>query len=292
VDAILPIGIGTNMSPSDAPMSPVVGQYFGFFDGVSRQRYDEIVAKAPFEACNLLILAFVHAVPKNDIYVAAFTNWRDNHQPPSQGDRDEDRVKLVVERARARTPSVKILISLGWGTNDVGNAARTPQQFAASFASIVQAYGLDGIDIDYESTEVDTDAMLVLAEQIEQALAKAVPQRETIMTITPAQTEGLDNRVLQTFTYTMPQTYEHGGNGTTVTWYEETLGSFDHIVYGLNSEGPEGVSDDPATFAREAKENDAAGIFAWRLDNDSLNSQGFPTFHTGIEMWKLMRTQA
>lgn len=279
------------MSPSDAPMSPVVGQYFGFFDGVSRQHYDEIVAKAPFEACNLLILAFVHAVPKNGVYVAAFTNWRDNHQSPNQGDRDEDRVKLVVERARARNPSVKILISLGWGTNDVGNAAKTPRQFAESFASIVKAYGLDGIDIDYESTEVDTDAMLVLAEQIEQALAKAVPQRAMIMTITPAETEGLDKRVLQTFTYTMPQTYEHGG-GTTVTWYEETLGSFDRIVYGLNSEGPEGTSDDPATFAREAKENDAAGIFAWRLDNDSLNSQGFPTFHTGIEMWKLMRTQA
>jgi hypothetical protein len=60
----------------------------------------------------------------------------------------------------------------------------------------------------------------------------------------------------------------------------------------LNSEGSEGIVGRPGDFAREAKENDAAGIFAWRLDNDSLNSQGFPTFHTGIEMWKLMRTQA
>jgi hypothetical protein len=280
------------MTRGDAPASPVVGQYFGFFNGVPKEHYEEIVAKAPFEDCNLLILAFVHTVERNGVYVASFTNWRDNKQPPGAGGSDEDRVKLVVKTARRRNPSLKILISLGFGSNDAGNAAKTPQPFARSLSSIVQAYGLDGIDIDYESTVVETDEMLELAEQIKQALIEVVPRREMIMTITPAETEGLDARVLQTFTYTMPQTYEHGGNGTTATWYEQTLGSFDRIVYGLNSEGPEGESDAPATFAKEAKTNQAAGIFAWRLDNDSLNPQGYPTFQTGIEMWKLMQAAA
>ena len=38
---------------------PVVGQSFGLFDGVYRERYERIVAAAPFDKCNLLILAFV-----------------------------------------------------------------------------------------------------------------------------------------------------------------------------------------------------------------------------------------
>lgn len=279
------------MTPPDAITGPVVGQFFGFFNGVPKQHYDEIVAGAPFEDCNLLVLAFVRASKKNGVYVASFTTERDNPKyPPTPGDSDEDRVKLVLKTARARNPSLKILISLGAGDNDAGNAASTPRPFAESFASIVQTYDLDGIDIDYESTEVDINHMLVLAEQIKQALAKVVPKREMIMTITPAQTSGLDRRVLQTFTYTMPQTYDHGGNGTTAEWYAKTLGSFDRIVYGLNSEGPIGSSDDPKKFAAEAKETRAAGIFAWRLDNDSLNEQGFPTFDTGIEMWKLMKS--
>jgi hypothetical protein len=108
------------------------------------------------------------------------------------------------------------------------------------------------------------------------------------MTIAPAETEGLDKSVLDTFNYTMPHTYGHGGNGTTADWYAEQLGSYARIVFGLNSEGREGTSDDPKKFADLYKQNDAAGIFAWRPDNDSLDKQGFPTFATGIEMSSLM----
>jgi hypothetical protein len=112
------------------------------------------------------------------------------------------------------------------------------------------------------------------------------------MTITPAQTDGLDTSVLEAFTYAMPQTYDHGGNGTTATWYAQQLGSYSRIVYGLNSEGYIGQSDDPKKIAVEAHHNKAAGIFAWRLDNDSVNRQGFPTFATDIEMWQLMHPAA
>lgn len=267
----------------------VVGQYFGFFDGVPKAHYEKIVATAPFDKCNLLVLAFVHAVQQNGVYVAQFTNWRDNDFPLDPNDTDTDRVKLIVKTARAKNPSIKIVISLGWGTNDAGNAASTPGPFADSVRAIVQTYGLDGFDIDYESTDVEASDMLVLAQQLQQSLGKVTPKRDMVMTITPAQTDGLDNSVLQAFTYTMPQTYDHGGNGTTVDWYEEQLGSFNRIVYGLNSEGYIGESDDPEKFADEAKSNKAAGIFAWRLDNDSVNQQtNYPTFATGIKMWTLM----
>jgi hypothetical protein len=282
---------GTPMDPTPGPIAgPVVAQYFGFFNGVSKEHYAAIVGSAPFEDCNLLILAFVHTVQVDGVSVAQFTNGRDDPSDPSTpGDTDEDRVRLVVGTARAKNPDIRILVSLGWGNNDAGSAATTPDPFAESVASIVETFGLDGFDIDFESTEVEIADMLRLAQAIREHLAAVSPDRPMVMTITPAQTEGLDRDVLGTFTYTMPQTYDHGGNGTTADWYADQLGSYDSIVLGLNSEGYIGSSDDPAKFAAACKSSGAAGIFAWRLDNDSVDpATKMPTFATGVRMWGLM----
>src|SRR6185437_13307165 len=117
-----------NGSGEARPISgPVVGQYFGLFDGVSKERYERIVAAAPFDKCNLLILAFVHTFefrPPDEggpTYVAQVTNIRDHeanrkknfHFPLDPNDTDGDRVKLIVETARKKNPSINILISLG-----------------------------------------------------------------------------------------------------------------------------------------------------------------------------------
>ena len=84
--------------------------------------------------------------------------------------------------------------------------------------------------------------------------------------------------MLEQFTYVMPQTYDHGGNGidfADARWLANQLGgSYERIVYGLDSEpavlSPE-KPDNPRKFAAQAKRNHAAGIFAWRLDNDSAD---------------------
>jgi hypothetical protein len=269
------------------PISSVVCQYFGFFDGVPKNHYAQIVKNAPFDQCNLLILAFVHAVKNNNgVYVAQFTNWRDNNFPYDPNDSDIDRVKLVVKTARQKNPNIPILISLGWGTNDAGNAASTPGPFADSVRALVQTYDLNGIDIDFESTSVEPGAMLTLAQQLRASLNKALPPRPIVMTITPAQTDGLDANVLRAFDYTMPQSY--GNNPGYADQYEEILGSYAQIVYGIDTEGYIGQTDDPTPYAAAAKTNHAAGIFGWRLDNDSLNPQNFPTYANAIKMWQLM----
>ncbi len=285
---------------------PVVAQYFGLFNGISKADYRKIVAAAPFDKCNLLILAFVRTFTferpsekGGPIYVAQFANGREEPFQLDPNDTDGDRVKLVVRLARKKNPSIKILISLGWGNgengkNDAGKAARTPVEFADSVRTLVQAYHLDGIDIDFESTDVEPAAMLTLAQEIRRSLNK-IPGRPMIMTITPAQRDGLDKDVLEQFAYVMPQTYDHCGNGTDfgdARWLANQLGgSYERIVYGLDSEpgGPDcpGTPDDPRKFAAQAKRTHAAGIFAWRLDNDSTE-QGFPTFADAIEMWRLM----
>jgi GH18 family chitinase len=283
----------------------VVGQYFTLYDGVSKEQYQRVVAAAPFDKCNLLILAFIRIFEFDrasddggTIYVAQFANGRDPvNFPLDPNDTDGDRVKLIVETARKKNSSINILISLGWGANDAGKAALTPVAFADSVRALVQAYDLNGFDIDFESTEVEPGAMLALAQEIRRSLNKIPSKRPMIMTITPAKDRrGLNKNVLEQFTYIMPQTYNHAWDGTNfkdADWYAH--GSYERIVYGLNSEGflddpDKDRPDDPKNSAAEAKKNRAAGIFAWRLNGDSIK-QGFPTFADAVEMWNLMNQQ-
>jgi len=286
-----------------------IGQYFTLYDGVSKQKYQNVVAGAPFEKCNLLILAFVGTFtidrsPKESgpIHVVQVANGRDPSTfPVNPNDTDGDRIKLIVETARKKNPSINILISLGYNSQDLEKAASTPVAFADSVRAVVQAYDLNGFDIDFENTDVKTSAMVRLAKEIRRSLNKIPSKRPMIMTITPAQDgRKLNKNVLEQFTYIMPQTYFHGGDGTNfadATWYAKQLhDKYSRIVYGLNSEGfldrpDEDRPDDPKKSADEAKKNHAAGIFAWRLNGDSVK-QGFPTFADAVEMWKLMNQQS
>jgi Glycosyl hydrolases family 18 len=282
----------------------VVGHYFTLYDGASKQKYQNVVAAAPFEKCNLLILAFVatFTIDRSSdeggpIHVVQVANGRDPGTfPINPHDTDGDRIKLIVETARKKNPSISILISLGYNNQDVGKAASAPVAFADSVRTLVQAYDLNGFDIDFENTDVKTSAMVRLAQEIRRSLNKIPSRRPVIMTITPANDgRKLNKNVLEQFTYIMPQTYFHGGDGTDftdATWYAKQLGSYERIVYGLNSEGfldrpGEDGPDDPKRSADEAKKNHAAGIFAWRLNGDSIK-QGFPTFADAVKMWKLM----
>jgi len=214
-------------------------------------------------------------------------------------DTDGDRVKLIVQTARKKNPSINILMSLGHGANDAGKAALTPVAFADSVRTLVQAYELNGFDIDFESTDVEPAAMLTLAQEIRRSLNKIPSARPMIMTITPDQKDSLNKDVLEQFTYVMPQTYGHMCSCFSfddAKWLAQQLGSYERIVYGLNSEGflghpdKERRPDDPKISVAEANKNRAAGVFAWRLNADSIK-QGFPTFADAVEMWKLMNQQ-
>jgi hypothetical protein len=279
----------TDLQAVDPISGPVVCQFFGIFDGISKDQYGRIVAKAPFDKCNLLILAFVHAV-QNDKgeYVAQFTNGRDNGFPYDPKDSDADRVNLIVQTARNKNPGIRILLSLGYDGNEVGNAASTPVPFADSVRALAETYGLNGLDIDFEFPDsIHSSALLTLAQQLRTSLNAAKPKRPVVLTITPAQKEGLDAKALQAFDYTMPQSY--GNNPSYADQYAKILNnSYSQIVYGVSTEGPIGQTNDPADYVAAAKK--AAGFFGWRLDNDSLSPPPapFPTFTNAIKMWQLM----
>src|SRR5882757_1001573 len=158
--------LGTSVA-SGAGSQPVIAQYFGIFHCTrSAEEFKAIVNAAPFGACNLLLLAFVHTVKSPDPdggYIAQFNDGREPPCPPGKPpDSDKERVALVINRARALNPTIKILLSLGYDPGDLGNAAATPSQFADSVARLVQDNVLDGFDIDYETPDGVTAEQLVV----------------------------------------------------------------------------------------------------------------------------------
>lgn len=320
-----------DIDPRGGPIQgKVMGHFFGLFHGCTQQHFQKIVASAPFDRCNLLILAFLGINQRADgAWVPVLTNGRDNcfnGGRAKAGDTDDDRIKLVMDTARAANRDVKILISFGY-CNEVIKASKSPEAFANGLAAIVQKYGLDGFDIDWEQQgKLDLDGFTsshfaTLMDHVTDALRKVVAQ--PILTICPAivyagsATDPLmDRTVLGKFTYVMPQTYQHGGIGTRADDYALKLGGYSNIVYGINGEGyvnpptwdPLQVPDDPRSSWQKAISSNAAGVFSWRLDTDSMRQatahkcdttcaagecdlEGdlqLPTYATAKAMWQLM----
>jgi hypothetical protein len=252
---------------------PVVGNYFAIFQW-SDAAFDKIVDSAPFDKTNLLIIAFVHTYEEHGNYVADYENARGSVTNIHSGEDDLARIDRLVKTARAKNPDIKILLSLGWGekSNDVGNAAKTPDVFAASVKALIERHSLDGFDIDYESVNVTPDKMLSLTKSLRNALTS-----DKIMTITPAEKTSLTSEILGYFDFVMPQTYGGNPNSDLAQDLKKLLHSYSKIVFGLSSE----ASNDPTVYARTAKDNKAAGIFAWRLDTDA-------NFKIAEKMWSLM----
>lgn len=113
-------------------------------------------------------------------------------------------------------------MSIGWSRdkNYIGNAAKNPVEFAYSVLELVNKHHFDGFDIDYESASVSNQNMYKLSE----GLRKVLSRKEKLLTITPAQTSGLNPKILELYDYVMPQTYQHDGNGTKAEPYVDITG--------------------------------------------------------------------
>src|SRR4051794_18222557 len=99
---------------------PVVGQYFGIFQ-VDTQTFREVLDAALFDKTNLLLIAFLHTYKRGADYVADYENFREGGKPPQPGDDDAARIDRLVYTARRMNPSIKIVLSLGWGKDDIAN---------------------------------------------------------------------------------------------------------------------------------------------------------------------------
>jgi len=92
-----------------------------------------------------------------------------------------------VPQLRQQNPQLKVLLSVGgWGARGFSGAAASPESravFIKSAQDVIQQYGLDGIDLDWEypingawglvdATKADRDNFTALLNELRQALGK------------------------------------------------------------------------------------------------------------------------
>ncbi|WP_308284280.1 chitinase [Streptomyces buecherae] len=73
-------------------------------------------------------------------------------QRPLAGGRDAQTIKAVQAAGGSITPSIG-----GWSGNKLGEACKSAADLAGAYQKVIDAYKLDSIDIDIESTEVESE---------------------------------------------------------------------------------------------------------------------------------------
>jgi Glycosyl hydrolases family 18 len=203
-----------------------------------------------------------------------------------------NRFKWVIQTARAHNPKIKIIVSQWWGDGSGrkggpwGNALSaladdaSVQKYTASVYDFFNAYlrtagGVDGYDIDYESNNVDehTEAITRQIRAQLSRLSQATGGRPFYLTVSPADTRGLDKTVAGYLDFVNLQTYA-GGRGSIDPDKFTALGlKSTQLLYGIC---PETGCDSPSLADVEKAYTDykLGGIHLWRLNSGNYQHEG------------------
>lgn len=261
-----------NMPNSTFPM-PYAGTFYPIYNSGPGQ-WIEPNATMPFQRISAIFIAFAHAYPLGN--GAIFTYEAGQPDEPS-------RVTLLSQVARSINPSIKILISLGWGKNDwayINNDyINHANLFVPSVINFIRTNNLDGIDIDDEEIggatgdipQANFDGVIA---NLRNALNYASLQdgKQYYLTITPAgnnsQPGGIENTQIDTqnansFNLINIQTYYNGSE----TFGEDFLNNLIAIGYpptqianGIDTENCNPVFPSYLNLA---------GLFNWNMTADS-----------------------
>lgn len=136
-----------------------------------------------------------------------------------------------ITRLRSWNPNMKILLSVGgWGAGGFSEAAYTPagrQLFADSAVKLVERYGLDGIDVDWEypcintagigADAADKENFTLLLREVRQTLEKKEKGRYMLTIAAGGDSYFIDNtqmdQVAAYLDYVQIMTYDFRGSG-------------------------------------------------------------------------------
>lgn len=194
----------------------------------------------------------------------------------------------VVTTARKANPGIKILVSQWWGNGQEKVWGSSLSQltsvdaYALSVASFVDEYGLDGYDIDYESSNV-VSSFPALAASLRRALD--AKKAGLLFTISPASTRYLTRESLTHVDLINMQSYA-GGRGINVKSYTNLGFPSSAVLYGICPESHcSGASVE--TACATVKADNLGGIHLWRLNSDnhgtedSVQGESYQRLHTG-----------
>jgi GH18 family chitinase len=237
----------------------------------------------------------VHTYEKGGKYVADYQNFRGLDAqgqliPPTPGDTDRDRIRQLRQAALAVNPNMKFIVSLGWGvdSNDFGNGAKSPTEFASSVGDIVADNQLDGFDIDFERTTITAEAFRETSQALRSELdtrGKAMGKK-LYLTITPGEM-GFDMAAVnQHYDYLQMQSYDSDGDLEFKP--KDVVGhgvASAKILFGRDIESGDTLAAKryriPDVVAYVTK-NGLAGLMGWRVNAGSQMTG--PTLFSGVKL--------
>lgn len=269
---------------------PSVGHFFGIFDDDWKVAWsDRAHEGTPFDLMDYLYIAFAHTYEDPDApgkYIIGYENARNGDVV--EGDADADRIDYLVEVARNKNPNINILISLGWGLGDIAIIHVDPEHYAQSVVEYIRTHKLDGFDLDFEPPNLPAqDAFLNISQELRTALNEASEEdkeerdgKPYLLTISPSTSSGFKNWKELSGLYDLFNLQTYWGNSLVNTFLSAGVPSTKMTV-GLLSEGYAADANVGTIDEKIAlyEDNNLNGIFAWRLDTDTLvQSTSKPTY--------------
>jgi hypothetical protein len=200
-----------------------------------------------------------------------------------------DLFNWIITTARTQNPNIKILAQQFYGTTAwISLDTSQINTHAASVASVVQQYGLDGYDVDYEWNQEDagnqiSEAPTILAAIRHElnALSKT-ENRPLYLTLSPASTENLTpsnpaakaNPVSKSVDWVNIQTYDGGWNNdnSVKSWHDLGFTS-SQLLYGIwpeNTSDPNKHSPTLTEVKTAYSSHKLGGVNLWRLTSGNL----------------------
>ncbi|WP_051555253.1 glycosyl hydrolase family 18 protein [Legionella fairfieldensis] len=140
---------GPNMPNTTFP-TPYAGTFYPIYNSGPGQ-WIAPDSSMPFQRVSAIFVAFAHAYPSGNGAIFTYEAGQPN---------EPVRLAQLSQVARGVNPSIKILISLGWGKNDwtyINNDyINHANLFVPSVIQFIRANNLDGIDIDDEEIGAST----------------------------------------------------------------------------------------------------------------------------------------
>lgn len=256
--------------------------------------YQSLVKYGVYQSTDMVNICFFvtvvtgkDTVPVGDgtSYTIEIGNKNVTHPPTTPGAPTTEQYLLwLIEDARKQNPGIKLLCTLNWGDGKtisrIFSVGKTPEESAAAFAKNLMAYfdhyGLDGLDIDWESPlsdDTSTQQLNLLLNAV-RTQYKARASKQYYLTLSPVTADNLDgNTVNNTVDFLNLQLY----GGTSPSDYTSSPYNINAglLAYGAKFESKGSWDLSPYQNAQNAYAGYQSGSYRivtqWRL-----NSGNFP----------------
>jgi hypothetical protein len=289
---------GGGQAPSVAAGGKVIAAYWYLYPDPDDDTYPLVMQakdRIPWTKINRLYIGFA-TVKDGELTDLPAGDSSDDTARRAEMQR---RIREIVTLGRQNNPDIQIFIVSNFDEKELDPeyllAAQDPEKFADSVADYLEVYDLDGYDMDWESGQIDDYAQQLtslLSACHDRFAAGAPTQRGQRYLLTHTVWPGVESaETVAGLEDSVDQlnlmTYGTGDKYDLVSYadayhdagfpYEKMIGGLESEAGYTDNEGPD-TQESVAAKCAYVKEQNLAGLFVWRMDNDMRPDNSPPSY--------------